>query len=446
METLCIKGGIVLTADPQRPVLNPGHVLIADGAITAVDEGDPPAGAAAGRVIDGADKLVIPGFVNAHTHLCMTLGRSLGSDRPLLQWLTQAQLPFMGQMQPEDYALAVTLGAIENLKAGNTTICEVFFSSRYTDGADALAAQAMAQTGIRGLFFRCSNDEEFAPGFVESTEDIARRSRELIQAWKSHDRLNVGVGPLVPWTATDEYWADTVAFARDDGIGVHLHTAETPEYNDLVRSRTGRSNVEHLAAVGALGERVMLNHCVHLSQRDIGLIAEHGSPVIHDPTSNMILASGTAPVLEMRDAGIVLGLACDGPACNNTQDMFEVMKDASLLHKVSTRNAEALTAGEVFAMATRNGAKACGLGERIGTLAPGMLADIVLIDTVVSHMRPLHDPLAALVYSARASDVHTVIVGGRIVVEAGRILSVDETGVIRRAQERADALRAAAGV
>jgi 5-methylthioadenosine/S-adenosylhomocysteine deaminase len=349
-------------------------------------------------------------------------------------------------MQPEDYALAITLGAIENLKSGNTSVCEIFFSSRYEDGADVLAARALADTGIRSLFVRCSNDEELAPGFVESTVNIANRSRALIDAWAGHERLAVGVGPLAPWSATEEYWADTLAFAHNHDTEIHLHTAESADYNVLMQERTGRRNVEYLADKGVLGDHITLSHCVHINNDEIALIAESGSRVIHNPTSNMILADGVAPVPDMRKAGILVGLACDGPACNNTQDMFEVMKIASLLHKVTTGDAEVLTAGDVFAMATRVGAQACGLGDRIGSLTPGKLADIVIIDLHTSHLCPIHDPLATLVYSACAADVHTVIVGGRIVVRAGDILTVDETAIIHRAQERAEALRSAANV
>ena len=445
MRDLVIEGGTVITADENRSMFDPGYVVVQEGLITEVGEGRaaPDTG---GRRIDARDTLVIPGFVNAHTHLCMTLGRSLGSDSSLLQWLTQAQLPLMGQMTPEDYALAVRLGAVENLKSGNTTICEVFFSNRYEDGADAMSIKALVEIGIRAVFFRCSNDIDFVPGFLESTEDIARRSRALIDEFGGDPQLTVGIGPLVPWVASDEYWADTVGMVRDLDTDVHLHTAETPEYNDLVEARTGMRNVEYLAAVGALGKRVMLNHCIHLNDAEIELIAAQGSPVIHDPTSNMILASGTAPVLKMRKAGIRVGLACDGPACNNTQDMFEVMKDASLLHKVSSGDAEALTAEDVFLMATREGAHACGLGEKVGSLEIGKAADIVLVDTMASHLRPIHDPLATLVYSARAADVGTVIVDGEVVVEEGKVLTTDERTLIRQAQIRATELRRAAGL
>ena len=444
MKTTIIQGGTLLTADPAQPLLTDGHIRIDDGIITAVGTGAGPDEAGA-ETINARDKLIIPGFVNAHTHLCMTLGRSLGSDRTLLQWLSEAQLPFMAQMDAGDYALAVTLGAIENLKAGNTTVCEIFFSSRYTDGADALAAQALDETGIRALLFRCSSDEQFAPGFIETTGEIDTRSKTLLQHWRAHDRVGVGVGPLVPWTATDEYWADTCAL-RDAGVGVHLHTAETPEYNDLMVARTGKRNVEFLADAGVLNEKVMLNHCIYLADAEIEAIAAHGAHVVHDPTSNMILASGNAPILKMRQAGITVGLACDGPACNNTQDMFEVMKDAALLQKVTTRDPVSLTARDVFAMATIEGAKACGMADRIGSLSAGKLADITIIDTLASHLRPIHDPFATLVYSARAADVETVLVGGNIVVQDKKVLTMDEAEIIHKAQLRADELRRSAGL
>lgn len=441
-SSILIRGGPILTGVREEMLIPDGHVLIENGVITRVGSGAPPAGTHVGETIDARDKLVIPGFVNAHTHLCMTLGRNLGADRSLLQWLSQSQLPLMNHMTPEDYALAVTLGAIENLKSGNTTVCEVFFSTRYAEGADELALAALENIGIRALFFRCSNDDEFAPGFIESTVEISSRTRRLVGSRSTADRIRVGVGPIVPWSATESYWADTVDLAKNSGIPVHLHTAETPEYNELVQARTGKRNVEFLAELGILGRGTMLNHCIHLSERDIALIAEHRSPVIHDPTSNMFLASGIAPVPEMRAAGITIGLACDGPACNNTQDMFQVMKDAALLQKVSRRDPSVLGAADVFSMATAGGAEACGMGDRVGRLAPGMVADVVLVDTYSSHLRPLHDPLAALVYSARAADVNTVIVGGRVVVRDRVLLTIDERAVIARAQERADQLRA----
>jgi 5-methylthioadenosine/S-adenosylhomocysteine deaminase len=442
MSLTLIEGGIVLTSDPAQPLLQPGYVLIENGIIKAVGEGtcDTPD---IYQRIDASNKLVIPGLINAHTHLCMTLGRSLGADRSLLQWLTEAQVPFMSQMTAEDHALAVKLGAIENLKAGNTTICEIFFSARYPDGADSLAAQALDEVGIRALFFRCSSDEEFAPGFIESTTDIDKRSQELIKQWQTHDKIDIGVGPLVPWTATEEYWADTCSL-RDTGISVHLHTAETPDYNGLMLDRSGLSNVGFLADRGVLNEKVMLNHCVFLDDADIEAVADSGASVIHDPTSNMFLASGIAPILKMRKAGITVGLACDGPACNNTQDMFEVMKDAALLQKVTTCDATALTARDVFAMATIDGARACGMEDKIGSLTAGKHADITIIDTLASHLSPIHDPFATLVYSVRAADVETVLVGGRVVVAQGKIQTIDQLDIIHQAQKRAVELRQAA--
>jgi 5-methylthioadenosine/S-adenosylhomocysteine deaminase len=352
MTTTAIEGGWVITGNRDEPWIEGGHVRVVDGLIESVGRGRAPG--KADRTIGASGMMVSPGFVNGHTHLCMSLGRSLGTDASLLEWLLGAQLPLMATFEPEDYELAVMLGALENLKAGNTTTCEVFFSNRLGDGADELAAAALDKMGLRSVLFRCSNDLPFAPGFVEGLDDIDRRSRALLNTWARSDRTGIGVGPLVPWSATRDYWDHTRELVAD-GVRAHLHTAETPEYNDLVREQTGLSNVGLLAEVGVLGPATMLNHCIHLSDDDIALIAEHGSPVVHDPTSNMILASGVAPVLALRAAGVTVGLACDGPACNNTQDMFEVMKNASLLQKVHTRNPRALTALDVFTMATTGG-------------------------------------------------------------------------------------------
>jgi 5-methylthioadenosine/S-adenosylhomocysteine deaminase len=374
----------------------------------------------------------------------MIYGRSLGTDRDLLGWLGETQVPIMRALKPRDYELSMKLGAVENLKAGNTTVCEVFFSPHYDAGVDHVAAQALDDSGIRSVLFRCTNDESFFDGFVEGRSDIVRRVAELHDRWPNEGRTRIGGGPLIPWGSSAGSFGDLVELSSDRGLPLHLHTAETPEYNDLVRERTGQSNVEMLAEVGALGPNVMLNHCVHLAERDIALIAEAGSPVIHDPTSNMFLASGVAPIPQLRAAGVLLGLGCDGPACNNGQDMIENMKYAALLQKAVTRQADAVVAAEVFRMATVGGAAAVGLGDRLGRLTPGFIADVVLIDTRGPHLTPMHDPLAALVYGARGSDVDSVLVGGRVVVRHGEVQTVDEQQVVRDVEQRARAVRASA--
>jgi 5-methylthioadenosine/S-adenosylhomocysteine deaminase len=444
MSSMLLQGATILTSDDAGTVIEEGYVLIEGNTITRVGSGLPenvhPA-----QVIDATGMLVCPGFINAHTHLCMILGRSLGSDRALIHWLTEAQMPLMRAFEPEDYAVSMELGAIENLKAGNTTLCEVFCSPHYGDGVDEVAVNSLDQTGIRSVFFRCTNDEPFFDGFSEKRQEITRRSEHLLSRCQN-DRTRIGVGPLAPWACTPEAFADAVQFSQERDVLLHLHTAETPEYNQMIRQRTGRSNVEMLADVGALGDRVMLNHCVHISDHDIDLIAQTGSHVIHDPTSNMILASGVAPIPKLREKNINLGLASDGPACNNTQDMIQVMKDAALLQKVVSRQAESLSARDVFHMATRGGARAIGMGSRLGSIQPGFLADLILIDTRVPHMTPMHDAIATLVYSARGSDVQTVIVDGRVVMRDKEILTLDERQVLTRARERAKKARQRAGV
>lgn len=208
-------------------------------------------------------------------------------------------------------------------------MCEVFFSPHYEQEVDRLALRALDSSGIRSLFVRCSNDESFFEGFVEAREEIVERSERLVGEWGDSARTHVGVGPLVPWGSSSDAFRDSVDLAGRHGIKVHLHTAETPEYNDLVRERTGKSNV--------------------------GMLAD----------------SGVAPVPELIRAGVNVGLACDGPACNNGQDMIEAMKDGALLQKVVARDPEALVAGDVFAMATRRGARSVGMESRIGMLKEG---------------------------------------------------------------------------
>lgn len=445
MTRTLVVGGTLLTGDDSRPIIDDGYVAIEDGTITAVADGRPQE-TGWDDVIQARGMLVTPGFINAHTHLCMILGRTLGTDRTLLSWLSESQVPLMRTFEPEDYRLSMELGAIENLKAGNTTVCEVFFSSHYDQEADLRATEGLDRSGIRSVLFRCTNDEAFFEGFVEVRPTIVERSERLIQTWQGSARTRVGVGPLVPWGSSAGSFRDAVELSKQYGVGIHLHTAETPEYNALVQERTGKSNVEMLADVESLGPQVMLNHCVFLSDHDIGLIAESGSHVIHDPTSNMLLASGVAPIPKIRAAGINLGLACDGPACNNGQDMIEAMKDAALLQKAVTRQPDVIVARDVFEMATRGGARAIGMGDMLGAIRSGFLADLVLIETRAPHLTPLHDPLAALVYSARGSDVRTVIVGGEIVVQDGTVTTLDEEGVLARARERADRARRLAGV
>ncbi|MBW3606620.1 MAG: amidohydrolase [Actinobacteria bacterium] len=437
MKTV-ITGATILTADDDDTVLTNGVIEIDGDRIVDVGT-DVAATERADRVIDASGMLACPGFINAHTHLCMILGRSLGSDLPLLGWLSEAQVPLMQAFEPDDYDISMRLGAIENIKAGNTTVCEVFFSSHYEQEADQIAARGLDASGIRSVLYRCSNDEAFFDGFVESRHDIVERSQRLIDAWHDSARTGIGIGPLIPWGSSAASFRDAVELSAQQGVGIHLHTAETPEYNDLVRERTGRSNVGMLADVGALGPNVVLNHCVFLDDEDIALIAESASNVIHDPTSNMILASGVAPVPALRAAGVNIGLACDGPSCNNGQDMIEAMKQAALLHKVVTRQPDVLVARDVFHMATRGGAMAVGMADRLGALAPGFLADIVLLDLDAPHLTPAHDPLATLVYSARGSDVHTVLIDGEVILEDRVVQRLDEAEVLARARTRAAA-------
>src|ERR1700754_3977472 len=216
MARVLIRGGTLLTGDEARPVVAEGYLLIDGDTIAEVGPGDPGT-RAVDEVIDASGMPIVPGFVNAHTHLCMVLGRNLGTDASLLHWLSAAQVPLMQAFEPEDYAVSMRLGAIENLKAGNTTVCEVFFSAHYEQEVDRLAARALDSSGIRSLFFRCSHDEAFFDGFVETRSEIVERSERLIADWADSPRTSVGVGPLVPWGSSADSFRDSADLGRRHG-------------------------------------------------------------------------------------------------------------------------------------------------------------------------------------------------------------------------------------
>ena len=282
---------------------------------------------------------------------------------------------------------------------------------------------------------------------MEERGAIVERSERLIEELAGSPRTRIGVGPLIPWGSSARSFRDAVELSERRGARIHLHTAETPEYNHLVRERTGLDNVEMLAEVGALGDAVMLNHCVHLSERDIALIADSGTHVIHDPTSNMILASGVAPVPELLRAGVNVGLACDGPACNNGQDMIEAMKDAALLHKVVTRAARRADRPRRVPDGDRAAGRARS-GWRAGSACcvPGRSP------TSCSSTAPRRTSRRSATRSRRSSTrragptCETVLVGGEVVVADGAVTTLDEAEVRVRAGERAARAAALAGV
>jgi 5-methylthioadenosine/S-adenosylhomocysteine deaminase len=445
MGELLIQNGHVLRLDAHNTVDSPGWVLIQRDRIEAVGGGPPPAELAAGatRTLDATHKVVLPGMVNGHTHLSQTFVRGLADDKLLLDWLRGVIWPIQAAMTPEDVRLASLLGLVENLRCGVTSVVQHHKITTSPAHVDA-AAQAASQVGVRMLLARGWVD--LGAGAEPPEVSIAQVSR-LLREWQgaAEGRITIGFGPMAPWRCSDATMQRTVGLAREWGIQTHLHVAEAQEEITLLRDRTGKRHVEWLASLGALGPDVHLVHSVWVDDGELDLIAEAGAVVVHCPVSNMYLASGVAPVRKMLDRGIAVALGTDGPGSENSQDLLEALKIAALLAKVSSGDATALLPLEVLHMATMNGARLLGRSD-LGQLVPGAKADITIVDLNNARTMPVHRPESALVYNSTGPDVHTAIVDGQVLLDAGRVTMLDEAMLLQECREAAGQLMARAGV
>lgn len=384
-------------------------------------------------VLDGRGRAVIPGLINAHTHLYQSVLRGLHPDRPLEPWLQAVVFPYRRQARlahPDEAVMvaASRAGCAEMLKNGTTAFIDM-------DSTAPAAWRAWQALGIRGaVAFNVADARMPAelklpmPALAQRVLDHLAECRALARAAPTLSFMIAAATPLMCSRPLLEWVAAT---AHEQDVPIHGHAAETAvELADSLAS-TGLTPIAWLAQAGVLSPRTSLAHCVHVNADDIALLAEHGATPVHCPKSNMKLASGTAPVPAMRQAGIPVALANDGPASNDLQDMFEEMRTAAMLHKVRGQPA-ALSARDVFRMATEHSARAAAIDA--GTLDPGRLADVVLVDLDRPHLTPVDDVVALLVFSGRGSDVETVIVDGRIVVSGGRLTLADEAEIVQQAR------------
>ncbi len=445
MKTLLIKNGYVLTMDEQNTIHSPGWVWVAGDKIRAIGGNQPPAQLSdhADRVIDAAHMAVLPGLVNAHTHLSQTFMRGLGNDKPLLDWLKQIMWPIQAAITPEDMRLAGRLGLVENLRCGVTSVLQhhkITTSPAHTD-AVAAAAQSI------GMRLRLARGWVDLGDAGESPESIIEKMTRLHETWhqSAGGRITVGFGPMAAWRCSDEMMQKTVALAREWGVPTHIHVAEARGEIELMRQRNGLRHIEWLDSLDLLGPDMQLVHCVQVDERELDLIASRGAVVIHCPVSNMYLASGMAPVREMLNRDIPVALGTDGSASHNSQDLLETMKTAALLAKVDTGDATALLPLDVLRMVTVTGAQLPGQ-KNLGRLQPEFKADISLVNLNTARSMPVHHPESALVYNSTGPDVHTVIVDGQILLDAGRVMMLDEAVLLADCRAAATQLLERAGV
>ncbi len=440
MATTLITHGTLVTVNPRREIIRDGAILVEDGCITRLGRAEELAGLPADVLLDAQGQIVMPGLVNAHTHTAYYIMRGLGMDRVLLDWLQELVWPCLLAMDQEDAYTASLLGYVECLRSGTTSLIDnQNYPSCNTRHYDA-AAQAARQSGLRVTLACGFSDIQFVspPDFVSTPLQIEEEARRMIRAWHGQGRLQVVVSPINLLYCSEESIRRALAIMSETGVGMHTHVAESRREHEALVKRFGKGYIEAFADMGALSPAFQSVHSVWISQREIELLSRAGASVIHNPTANMLLASGIAQVTKMRAAGINVALGTDNP--NNNNDMLEAMKFASLLQKVGSLDPLAAPAADVLEMATINGARALHMEDRIGSLEEGKRADLITVDVRRPHNTPLHDPVSTLVYSANGADVTNVMVDGELLLRDGHLTFLDERALVAQAQQRGEAL------
>jgi 5-methylthioadenosine/S-adenosylhomocysteine deaminase len=409
-----------------KEITEEGFIAIKDGRISQIGKAAQAFSTKAKRTLDGRGKVALPGLVNCHTHVAMTLFRGIAEDKPFDEWWRETIWPLEQKLKRSHIYEGSLLGCLEMIKSGTTCFADMYFHE------DAVA-EAVKKSGLRAVL---------APGIVEAGN--SKMGRKMLQeaigiARGYHGcaggRVNVQLGPHTAYTCSPELLKKVRKAASELGISLHLHLAESKSMAEAVRENFGLSEVELLEKAGFLKQDVLAAHCVHLSKKDMQILKRHDVKVAYNPVANMKLASGVPKIHDLLKLNVTVGIGTDGAACNNSFDMFESMKFAALLQKAFYMDPTVLPAEKVLRMATIEGAEALGLENIVGSLEVGKKADLILVDFEKPHLTPTHDFYANLVYSAHGSDVDTVIVDGEILMENRRVKTLSESEVMKKAQK-----------
>lgn len=376
------------------------------------------------KIIDGTDCVAIPGLVNTHTHGAMTLLRSYADDMPLMDWLQKKIWPIENLMTDADIYWGTLLSIVEMIKSGTTTFADMYIMMDQV-------ARAVDESGMRGVLARGMT------GLGANGEKALLESVDFIKNWqgKGEGRITTMMGPHAPYTCPPDFLKKALSYVEQLGVGIHIHLAETLTEVADIEKEYGKRPVALMDEVGLFQHHVLAAHVVHVNEQEIELLADKKVKVAHNPQSNMKLASGIAPVAQMLKKGITVAIGTDGASSNNNLDMIEEMRTASFLQKVAAMDPTVLPAYQVLEMATRNGADALNLTGEIGQIAVGKNADIILVDFHQPHLYPHHDAAAHLVYAAKGSDVKTVLIDGKVVMENRQLLTLDEERILYEAEK-----------
>lgn len=419
---LLVEGGLVVTMDDDRQVIEGGSVAVLDGTIVAVGpDDDVRRRFRAGEVIDARGHIVLPGLVNAHVHCGDLLFRGLVEDLPLEPWLQRLWRVERRFITRDNVERAVRLALAEMIRGGTTAALDMFF---FPDAA----AEAASEIGFRLLTGPVLLEPENPEG--RSPEGQLEAARDFLDRWRDPPLVVPCVQPHNALTVAPERMRAARELADEFGVLLHTHCSETRAEVEETTRRFGRRPVAHLEAIGVLEGPTVLAHCVHLSEEDVEILARRGAVPVHNPLSNLKLGSGIAPLPQLEDAGVPVLLGTDGPVSSNDLDLWTAMRFTALLQRGVHRDPTLTPARRVVEMATRRAAEALGLGDRIGSLEPGKRADLILIDARAAHLTPLYDVYAQLVFAVGRDDVTTVLVDGRPLMRDRRLVALDELAAI----------------
>ncbi len=436
--SLIVVGGTVLTENASHQVLSPGAVAINGAEIVAVDRPDVIArGFTAADTIDAHDEVIVPGLINGHTHAPMVMYRGLADDLALMEWLQKYIFPAEAKtVSPEMVRIGTRLAAAEMIESGTTTYADMYYFEEEI-------ARTTRDAGLRGVLGETII--QFPSPDAKTPAQALQRAEDFIQAFRSDSLIVPAVAPHSMYTNDRATLEACAELARRYQVPLLIHLAETEDEVRIAREKYQTTPTGYLESIAFFGPRTLAAHGVWVNDDDVQILKRRGVGVVHNPESNMKLASGSAPVTKYLQAGVALGLGTDGAASNNDLDMFEAMRQAAFLAKLSTRDPTAVPAQTALDMATILGARALGLANEIGSLEPGKRADLIVVSMNTPRQTPMYDAVSHLVYVTRGDDVRTTIVNGKILMKDRQLRTLNRVAVIadanRLAQKVKDAVR-----
>lgn len=431
---IIIRGATVVTMDGTSHVIENGAVAVKAERIVAVGAtSEIVAHYTAARTINAAGKVVMPGLINTHTHVPMVLFRGIADDLVLMEWLQKYIFPAEAKNVDEQFVRWGTrLGCLEMIQGGTTTFVDMYYY-------ESAIAEETAGAGMRAVLGETVLD---FPAPDNKTWDAAiAYAEKFIAKWKGHSLITPAIAPHAPYTVSTDHLKQTHSISERLGVPLITHIAEDQAEVKTIQERYGASSVAYLDRIGLLDERVIAAHMVWPTSDDISTLAKRHVGVGHCPQSNMKLAAGAAPVPAMLKAGVAVGLGTDGAASNNDLNLWEEIDTAAKLHKFTSKDPTVINAREALEMATIGGARAIHLDKEIGSLEAGKRADLIIVDLESAHQTPVYNVYSELVYATKASDVETVIINGKVVMQNRRVLTIDERSVRVKANAYRDQVR-----